>query len=382
MDKRVYPLATKVIELAGTERPADAVLRVVIRDAGHVGKETAAALSKTVFGYYRWRGFLTPGRTMEHQLHESEELARRFTEQPSSFSDEDLQRAVPEWVFSEMEVTTAWLRSLQAEPTLWLRARVGNAARITREIRGAIHSPHELAPEALRYAGPLDLFKSPAFQKGLFEIQDIASQAVGTLCAPRHGDRWWDTCAGEGGKTMHLCDLMENKGTVWATDRAEWRLKQLRIRARRAQIFNFRVALWDGGTTPPAEGRCNGILIDAPCSGIGTWQRNPHARWTTSPKDLHELAAIQLSMLNNVVDALKPGGRIVYSVCTLSRAETTAVANAFTAAHPDFEPLLVGTGSGAATQRWIWPQDLGGNGMFIAAWKKKKTAAEAVPSAA
>ena len=69
MDKRVYPLATKVIELAGTERPADAVLRVVIRDAGHVGKETARALSKMVFGYYRWRGFLTPGRTLEFNLH-------------------------------------------------------------------------------------------------------------------------------------------------------------------------------------------------------------------------------------------------------------------------------------------------------------------------
>lgn len=377
MDKRVYPLATKVIELAGTERPADAVLRLVIRDAGHVGKQTAGELSQMVFGYYRWRAFVTPGRTLEYNLHESEDLVRRFTEQPASFSAEDLKRSVPEWVFDEMaDVPTAWLRSLQAEPRLWLRSRTGNSGRVLREVPGSVAAPHVLAPEALYYPGKADLFKTTPFQHGVFEIQDIASQAVGTLCAPRHGDRWWDTCAGEGGKTMHLCDLMENKGTVWATDRVEWRLKQLRIRARRAQIFNFRVALWDGSATPPAEGRCNGILIDAPCSGIGTWQRNPHARWTTSPKDLHELAAIQLSMLNNVVDAVKPGGRIVYSVCTLSRAETTAVANAFTAAHPDFEPLVLGADKGASAQRWIWPQDLGGNGMFIAAWKKKKAAGQ------
>lgn len=382
MDKRVYALAVKVIELSGTERPADGVLRVVIRDAGHVGKESARDLSRLIFGYYRWQAFLTTGRTLEFGLHESEDLVRRFVEQPGGFSNEELKRAVPEWVFAEMdEVPTAWLKSLQGEPRLWLRARTGNSARVLREVLGSVAAPHVLAPEALYYPGKNDLFKTTPFKDGVFEIQDIASQAVGTLCAPRHGDRWWDTCAGEGGKTMHLCDLMQNKGTVWATDRVEWRLKQLRIRARRAQLFNFRVAVWDGGPTPPAEGRCNGVLVDAPCSGIGTWQRNPHARWTTFPKDVHELAAVQLSMLNNVAESVKPGGRLVYSVCTLSRAETVGVANAFTAAHPDFEPLVLGSDKGASAQRWIWPQDLGGNGMFIAAWKKKKAASVPDPSA-
>ena len=135
----------------------------------------------------------------------------------------------------------------------------------------------------------------------------------------------------------------------------------LRERAARAGMFNFRSAPWEGGAVRPTKTRFDGVLVDAPCSGIGTWQRNPHARWTTQPQDVHELAAVQASLLNHLAPALKPGGRLVYSVCTLTRAETTAVSEAFTAAHPEFAPVSVQT---------LWPQDLNTNGMFIAVWRK------------
>ncbi|HWA26223.1 MAG TPA: RsmB/NOP family class I SAM-dependent RNA methyltransferase, partial [Lacunisphaera sp.] len=182
------------------------------------------------------------------------------------------------------------------------------------------------------------------------------------------GETWWDACAGEGGKTMHLSDLMQGKGTIWASDRSIRRLAKLKERAARAKVFNYRTAEWDGGAKLPTKTKFDGVLVDAPCSGIGTWQRNPHARWTTQPNDVHELAAVQTRLLNHAARALKPGGRLIYAVCTLTRAETTAVADAFTAAHPEFALSSVLSSPSSAT---LWPHELNANGMFIAAWHRK-----------
>jgi 16S rRNA (cytosine967-C5)-methyltransferase len=223
------------------------------------------------------------------------------------------------------------------------------------------------------------LFKTPEFHAGEFEIQDIASQMVGLLCAPKPGETWWDTCAGEGGKTLHLSDLMQNKGMLWASDRAEWRLTKLKRRAGRAKVFNYRSAHWDGGAKLPTKTKFDGVLVDAPCSGIGTWQRNPQARWTTEPNDVRELSEIQKKLLTNVAPSVKPGGKLIFSVCTLTRAETTEVAAAFNAKFAaEFEPLIfpeiklneriVTDASSLA----IWPQDLVGNGMFLAGWRRRK----------
>jgi 16S rRNA (cytosine967-C5)-methyltransferase len=222
------------------------------------------------------------------------------------------------------------------------------------------------------------LFKTPEFHAGEFEIQDIASQMVGWLCAPQPGETWWDACAGEGGKTLHLSDLMRNQGLLWASDRAEWRLKKLKRRAGRAKVFNYRSAFWDGGAKLPTKTKFDGVLVDAPCSGIGTWQRNPQARWTTTPDDVRELSEIQRRLLANAAPGVKPGGKLIFSVCTLSRAETTEVVEYFNASRPDFEPLALPEISGgqrpftSAAAKIIWPQDLDGNGMFIAGWRRKK----------
>jgi 16S rRNA (cytosine967-C5)-methyltransferase len=228
------------------------------------------------------------------------------------------------------------------------------------------------------YRGEEDLFKTPEFHAGEFEIQDIASQVVGLVCAPQSGETWWDTCAGEGGKTLHLSDLMQNKGMLWASDRAEWRLTKLKRRAGRAKVFNYRSAHWDGGAKLPTKTKFDGVLVDAPCSGIGTWQRNPQARWTTEPNDVRELSAIQKKLLTNVAPSVKPGGKLIFSVCTLTRAETTEVVEQFNASQPNFEPLMLPEISGSqsllasAATKTIWPQELDGNGMFIAGWRRKK----------
>jgi 16S rRNA (cytosine967-C5)-methyltransferase len=265
---------------------------------------------------------------------------------------------------------------LQREPKLWLRAKRGTAGSLAEKLFAADASP--LLPDALNYRGEEDLFKTPEFHAGEFEIQDIASQVVGLLCDPQPGETWWDTCAGEGGKTLHLSDLMQNKGMLWASDRAEWRLTKLKRRAGRAKVFNYRSVFWDGGKKLPTKTKFDGVLVDAPCSGIGTWQRNPQARWTTEPNDVRELSEIQKKLLANVAPSVKPGGKLIFSVCTLSRAETTEVAVAFSASQPDFEPLVWDSvkfeerTANKFSQVTIWPQDLNGNGMFIAGWRRKK----------
>ena len=181
----------------------------------------------------------------------------------------------------------AWLRAIQAEPTLWLRAQPGRA-QMLQQVLGFTR-PGAL-PDALAYTGEQDLFRTPEFHAGEFELQDIASQAVGLACAPAPGQTWWDACAGEGGKTLHLADLMQNKGVVWASDRHTGRLETLKRRAARAKLFNYRTVVWDGSARLPTKTKFDGILVDAPCSGVGTWQRNPQARWTTTPEDVEALA--------------------------------------------------------------------------------------------
>ena len=152
------------------------------------------------------------------------------------------------------------------------------------------------------------------------------------------------------------------------------RIDTLKRRAARAKLFNFRTEFWDGGSRLPTKVKFDGILLDAPCSGVGTWQRNPHARWTTTPDDVRELAATQLSLLNNVAGSLKPKGRLIYAVCTLTRSETTAVADAFAAAHPELEALplpIAAAGAPDPSRVTLWPQEINGNGMFIAGWRRK-----------
>jgi 16S rRNA (cytosine967-C5)-methyltransferase len=312
-------------------------------------------------------------------------LQQRFTADPKSIKPQTLAaRAVPPWLAPEMDLPADYLRQLQREPALWLRARPGAAATLAQKL-GSCEPPalggplaplgSQLALDALRYSGHEDLFLTPAFHAGAFEIQDLASQLVGHACSPEPGETWWDACAGEGGKLLHLADLMHNKGVIWATDRNERRLAVLRRRAKRAQLFNYRTEVWDDSARLPTKSKFDGILVDAPCSGVGTWQRNPHARWSTTERDVAELAVTQRGLLDQVAGSLKPGGRLVYSVCTLTRSETTQVADAFGAAHPELIPTPVfGKGATAtAAQMVLWPQDLNANGMFIAAWTMTKT---------
>jgi 16S rRNA (cytosine967-C5)-methyltransferase len=367
--------AARVLKLVQAGTPADQALRESLTQDRHfTAPAERRGVARAVFAYFRWWRWLAPKDSLQKQLEAALTLQARFDKNPASFKPEGLAaRAVPDWLKDEMDIPTEWLVQLQREPVLWIRTKLGSAESVASRLGNCVSPDPKLSAlnsqlSAFTYTGLKDLYRTPEFQGGEFEIQDLASQLVSLAAAPKPGETWWDACAGEGGKTMHLSDLMQNKGVLWASDRSVRRLAKLKTRAARAKVFNFRAAPWEGDATLPTKAKFDGVLVDAPCSGVGTWQRNPHSRWTTTAKDVHELAAVQTRLLNQVAGALKPGGRLVYAVCTLTRAETTGVADAFSAAHPEFEPSSV---LGSPSSVTLWPQDLNANGMFIATWKKR-----------
>lgn len=369
-------LVARIIEKATANIPADLLLRQTLARRKRLKPEDSAWICGAVFAYYRWLNWLPAEAPAGVRIEAALALARRFQENPDSIPTEELrQHAVPAWIHQQLEATPAWLRALQMEPVLWLRARTSLVADFANILGDCEPSGLAGLETAFRYRGTVDLFRHDLFQAGGFEIQDLASQAVGHVCAPKAGETWWDACAGEGGKTLHLSDLMDGKGLIWATDKSAYRLKRLKMRAGRAGCFNYRSGYWNGSAKLPTKTLFDGVLVDAPCTGVGTWGRNPHARWTTSETDVAELSAIQRQLLGNASAAVKPDGRLIYAVCTLTRAETTEVADAFTREHPEFQPLPLlnpfAPGKVPREQLTLWPQDAGGNGMFIAAWRRR-----------
>ena len=374
MKSNILSLAERVIRRNDRAHPADDLLRLELKNQSGLSPEQAAEISHSVFSYFRWRGWLEERHQISDQIAHAVGLAAEFAKHAETFSDWELtHRVAPGWASDEIQMTPEFARVLQAEPKLWLRARPGQGKFVSQRLRHCRAFGEGPLSDTLEYQGREDLFRTAEFHAGNFELQDISSQAVGLVCAPEHGECWWDACAGEGGKLLHLSDLMKNKGLIWGTDRAEWRLRRLKRRAARAKIFNYRTAIWDGRAKLPTKTIFDGVLVDAPCSGSGTWQRNPHTRWTLTPGDLKELYGLQIQLLARAAAGVKPGGKLVYSVCSLARSETQKVVEHFESAGLPFTPVplinpLTPETTTTTTRLVLWPQQFGGNGMFIAAW--------------
>lgn len=263
------------------------------------------------------------------------------------------------------------LAALQRPPSLWVRVQGADEAAIWSELTAGGIKPwiHRRLTVAAKLDPDSDVHHLPAFTRGELEIQDLASQAVGLACDPDPGERWWDACAGAGGKSLHLASLMKGKGLVVATDVNAARLKEAVRRARRSPFRNLTTKPWDGRHVPGKPKSFDGVLVDAPCSAIGTWRRNPDARWSIDRHAIARLAETQAQLLHVASAAVKPGGTLVYSVCTLTPAETTEVVRNFLQSHPQFQldpfphPLLETSTDGTVL---IWPQDSDTDAMFIA----------------
>jgi len=263
------------------------------------------------------------------------------------------------------------LMALQRRPSVWVRVQGAEESDIWSELNDQGLKPwiHRRITTAAKLDPDADVHHLDAFTRGELEIQDLASQAVGLVCDPDPGERWWDACAGAGGKSLHLASLMKGKGVVVATDVHAPRLKEAVRRARRSPFRNLTTKSWDGRHVAGKPRSFDGVLVDAPCSAIGTWRRNPDARWSTDREAIPRLAEIQSNLLKVAAAGVRPGGTLVYSVCTVTPTETTQVIRSFLAAHPNFQldpfphPLMEGTTDGTTL---IWPQDADTDAMFIA----------------
>ena len=177
-------------------------------------------------------------------------------------------------------------------------------------------------PDALVLKERANVFMTDAFKEGMFEVQDANSQLVAAFLDVQPGMRVVDTCAGAGGKTLHLAALMENKGQIIATDLYESKLKKLKIRTRRAGVFNVTTKEIDSSKViKKMKGTADRVLIDAPCSGIGVLRRNPDSKWKLQPEFVENIIKTQAEILENYSQLTKVGGKMVYATCSILPSE-------------------------------------------------------------
>ena len=219
-----------------------------------------------------------------------------------------------------------------------------------------------LSPTALVLKQRVSVFQVSDFQKGFFEVQDEGSQCIAPFLRPEPGMRVIDACAGAGGKTLHLAALMENKGQLIALDTHAWKLEELRRRARRngAHIVETR-PITSTKVIKRMHGTADRLLLDVPCSGLGTLRRNPDAKWKLSPAFLTEVRETQAMILRDYSKMLRPGGLMVYATCSILPSENERQVERFLAENPDFQLL---------EQRRISPAEHGCDGFFMASLKK------------
>ncbi|MEQ8974953.1 MAG: 16S rRNA (cytosine(967)-C(5))-methyltransferase [Coleofasciculus sp. C1-SOL-03] len=193
--------------------------------------------------------------------------------------------------------------------------------------------PH--LPQALRLKGSTGSIQTlPRFNEGWWTIQDSSAQLVSHLLNPQPSDVIIDACAAPGGKTTHLAELMRDRGTIWACDKAASRLKKVKANTQRLQLQSIQICPGDSRDFPQFTQKADAVLLDAPCSGLGTLHRRPDIRWRCTPARVQELSVLQSELLTQTATWVKPGGVLVYATCTLHPQENEAVIQAFLERHP------------------------------------------------
>ena len=283
--------------------------------------------------------------------------------------------SAPGWVLDRLEArfgddTARQVAALLGRAPLDLRVNTLKATRDAVVIAGA--EPTRFAANGLRLTEPFDVAASDAFRAGLIEIQDEGSQLAVAACAAQPGTTVVDLCAGAGGKTLALAAAMANSGRLVATDTDRGRLQRMGPRLERAGVTIVEPRLLDPGheaaELADLAGSADLVVIDAPCSGTGTWRRNPEARWRLTPTRLERLMAAQARLLDLAALLVRPGGALVYVVCSLLPDEGEQQVAAFLARHPDFgSQTFVNPFGGPAIDKLVTtPEDHGCDGFYIA----------------
>ena len=221
-------------------------------------------------------------------------------------------------------------------------------------------------PSALKLVERTNVFKTEAFKNGWFEVQDASSQLVADFLDVKPGMKVVDTCAGAGGKTLHLASLMENKGQIVSMDIYESKLKKLKVRARRNGVHNVDMKVID--STKPIKklyNKADRVLIDAPCSGLGVLRRNPDAKWKLEPEFIDNIKQIQQQVLQQYSKMLKPGGKMVYATCSILPSENQKQVDDFLASESGKDFVFV-------KDNKVFAHESGFDGFYMALLERKK----------
>ena len=297
-----------------------------------------------------------------------------------------LARPLKEQLSDEFD---ALAKSFQEPGTLDLRVNDLNEKRaeVQKELTaaGIVCEPTPFSPWGLRLQGKPSLAKVKAFERGAVEVQDEGSQLLALLLDAHRGEMVVDFCAGAGGKTLAIGAAMRNTGRLYAMDTSAHRLDALKPRLARSQLSNVHpaaIAHERDDRVKRLAGKIDRVLVDAPCSGLGTLRRNPDLKWRQKPEGIAEVAITQTAILDSAARLLKSGGRLVYATCSVLPQENEDIANAFSAAHPDFVqlPVLdeltrlkVANPQNLCSGQFLrlWPHRHGTDGFFAAIWVRK-----------
>jgi 16S rRNA (cytosine967-C5)-methyltransferase len=264
-----------------------------------------------------------------------------------------------------------------------LKAKDRDEAQAALKAEGVEAEPTKLSPLGLRLGARKPIEHWTAFRSGQVEVQDEGSQIVAMLVDAKPGMKVADYCAGAGGKTLALAAAMGNEGRIVACDTSEGRLDRARVRLRRAGVHNVETHLLSPGDkwTKRQAGAFDRVLVDAPCSGSGTWRRNPDARWRYGPDDLDALIEDQRRILDRAAKLVKPGGRLVYATCALLREENEDQVASFLERNPGFVQIPVpdlwaSTVGGEAPSQEpslrLTPAAHGTDGFFVAVLERRQ----------
>ncbi len=396
--------------------PADAVVSRYFRDHRNLGPRERATLAETVYNVLRQKllfehfapsgsgprerrlailGFAGPRDFLKSALNDTE---KRWLDACDAVRPEDLlerhRHNLPEWLVQPLKAQLgdefwALADSLNRPAPLDLRVNALSARRdeVRKELAAeGINSQHTpYSPWGLRLSGKPPLTRLDAFTRGAIEVQDEGSQLLAAMVDAKRGEMVVDFCAGAGGKTLALGAAMRSTGRLYAFDTSGHRLDALKPRMARSGLSNVHpaaIAHERDDRVKRLAGKIDRVLVDAPCSGLGTLRRNPDLKWRQSPEAVAEMTVRQLAILRSAARLLKPGGRLVYATCSLLPEENEGIAQAFDAQEPDFEvlpaaealaPLKLADPSVLCAGPYLrlWPHRHATDGFFAAAWVRK-----------
>lgn len=292
--------------------------------------------------------------------------------QKSSTEDFTVRESIPEWMneLGEKELgKNVWVREVETmnQPAdIVIRTNLIKTDRNTlqkvlmkEDIETETLSSY---PDALVLKERANVFRTQAFKDGLFEVQDAGSQLIADYLNVEPGMRVVDACAGAGGKTLHISALMDNKGQVYAMDIHEWKLNELKRRARRSGAQNIQTKhINTTKVIKRLENSADRVLLDVPCSGLGVIRRNPDSKWKLSPEFIEEIKKEQEKILNDYSKMVKKGGALVYSTCSILPSENQEQVQKFIAKNPEFKLIR---------EKQLLPSESGFDGFYMAYLEK------------